>query len=299
LNLRKDTDSLPEMISLLSKLIKNQCVNPPGNEMKSIKTIKHYLEVNGIKSQIFESAPNRGNLLAIIKGKKDRPSLMFGPSHVDVAPVKSKDTWEVPPFSGIVREDFVWGRGALDMLFIVVAQVQAFIEIHKTGLQLNGDLILLLVCDEENEGKYGTEWMLNNYPEHTIPDYAVTEAGGWPIGKGTFALTIGEEKKTDLAGDESASSELVSPTDTIFVETMEKVVQKIIPNSKLIPSTMPGRTDAYFLRKMGSHVYGFALFDPATTSDELKVHDVDEKIRIETLELTKKAYYHLAEDFLT
>ena len=49
---------------------------------------------------------------------------------------------------------------------------------------------------------------------------------------------------------------------------------------------------------MGSQVYGFALFDPDTKREDLRVHDVNEKISIKTLELTERVYYHLAKEFL-
>ena len=46
---------LDETIALLQELIQNECVNPPGNEMKSIITIKNFLEKKGIECKIFES----------------------------------------------------------------------------------------------------------------------------------------------------------------------------------------------------------------------------------------------------
>ncbi|MBN2334127.1 M20/M25/M40 family metallo-hydrolase [Candidatus Bathyarchaeota archaeon] len=80
---------------------------------------------------------------------------MFGPAHVDVVPVENVDAWSEDPFSGVVKEGYVWGRGALDMLFIVAAQVQAFIALHGEGFQPKGDLILLVVSDEEAGGPTG------------------------------------------------------------------------------------------------------------------------------------------------
>ncbi|MCW4048757.1 MAG: M20/M25/M40 family metallo-hydrolase [Candidatus Bathyarchaeota archaeon] len=266
--------------------------------MNSIRTIQRFLEKQGVTSQVFESAPNRGNLVSRIRGVDEGPKLMFGPSHVDVAEVKNADDWDEPPFSGFVKEGYVWGRGALDMLFIVVAQVQAFVELHCAGFQPRGDLILLLVCDEEEKGKYGMEWMLNNYPDLVETDYAVTEAGGWPLEPGKFALTIGEEGTPDSQNTGQDSFSLTSPVKSRFVDAMEDAVKKEVPNSTLVPLTMPGRTDAGFLRRKGSQVYGFALFDPETKKSELAVHGVNERIRIKTLDLTVRVYINLARDFL-
>ncbi|MFX0173549.1 MAG: M20/M25/M40 family metallo-hydrolase [Candidatus Hodarchaeota archaeon] len=185
--------SVKESIELLSELIQNKCVNPPGNEMKSIKTIERFLEEHNVKSQIFESAPNRGNLVARIPGKNNDSKLMFGPSHVDVVPVENPDAWQVDPFSGIVKDDHIWGRGALDMLYIVVTQVQAFCKLVEEEFQPKGDLILLIVSDEEAGGTYGAEWMLKHHPDLVKTDYLVTEAGGISLVPNRIAVMIGEK----------------------------------------------------------------------------------------------------------
>ncbi|UCG02911.1 MAG: M20/M25/M40 family metallo-hydrolase [Candidatus Heimdallarchaeota archaeon] len=186
-------NSVKESIVLLSELIQNKCVNPPGNEMKSIQTIHRFLLEHDVESQIFESAPNRGNLVARIPGKEKGPRLMFGPAHVDVVPVENPNDWEVDPFSGTVKDGYVWGRGALDMLYIVVTQVQAFIKLQKENFQPKGDLTLLVVSDEEAGGIYGAEWMLKNHPEQVKTDFLVTEAGGLSIAPGKLAFMIGEK----------------------------------------------------------------------------------------------------------
>ncbi|MCK5886591.1 MAG: M20/M25/M40 family metallo-hydrolase, partial [Alcanivorax sp.] len=40
------------------------------------------------------------------------PQLLL--AHQDVVPVSSPEKWQHPPFAGVVDDDFVWGRGALD-----------------------------------------------------------------------------------------------------------------------------------------------------------------------------------------
>jgi acetylornithine deacetylase/succinyl-diaminopimelate desuccinylase-like protein len=185
--------SLKETISLLSELIQNKCINPPGNEMKSIKTIQRILREHDIESQVFESAPNRGNLVARIPGTGLGPRLMFGPAHVDVVPVENFDAWSEDPFSGVVKDGYVWGRGALDMLFIVATQVQVFVKLYEEGFQPRGDLILLVVSDEESGGTYGTGWMLKNHPKLIETDYAITEAGGISIAPGKILFISGEK----------------------------------------------------------------------------------------------------------
>jgi len=95
------------MIELLAELIRNRCVNPPGGEMRSINSIREYLQRRGVDSVVYESAPDRGNPVARIPGTGGGPGLMFGPGHVDVTPVEKPDAWEVDPFQAVLRDGYM------------------------------------------------------------------------------------------------------------------------------------------------------------------------------------------------
>jgi acetylornithine deacetylase/succinyl-diaminopimelate desuccinylase-like protein len=274
------------MIELLSELIRNRCVNPPGGEMRSINSIRGYLRRRGVDSVVYESAPGRGNLVARIPGTGGGPGLMFGPGHVDVAPVEKPDAWEVDPFSAVMRDGYMWGRGSHDMLFMVTAHVQAFADLSGSGFTPRGDLTLLVVCDEEDEGAFGTGWMLENHLEMFRTDYAVSEAGGWPREPGEVVFTYGES-----GGD-------CSPVESGFVAAMERAVRMEMPSAALAPETMPGKTDFKFLRPLGVDCYGFGLYDPDTPPSTRMVHGPNERVSLKTLELTRRVCFHLARDFL-
>ena len=184
---------LDEAKDLLIKMIQNKCINPPGGEMRNIRVISKYLESYGIAHEIFESAPERGNLFAEITGSSNGPSLMFGPSHVDVVPVENESTWTVSPFEGIEKDDCIWGRGSLDMLYFVACQSVVFARLHKEGFKPNGTLKLLIVADEEAAGTYGAKWMIENHPEKVRVDYLITEQGGEPLGDNRIAFWYGEK----------------------------------------------------------------------------------------------------------
>ena len=274
------------MIELLSELIRNRCVNPPGGEMRSINSIRRYLRRRGVDSVVYESAPGRGNLVARISGAGGGPGLMFGPGHVDVVPVEKPDAWEVDPFQAVIRDGYMWGRGSHDMLFMVTAHVQAFADLSGSGFMPRGDLTLLVVCDEEDKGGHGTGWMLDNHPETFRVDYAVSEAGGWPREPGEVVFTYGER------GGGS------SPVESSFVAAMERAVQMEVPGASLVPETMPGKTDFKFLRPLGVECYGFGLYDPDTPPSARMVHGPNERVSLKTLELTRRVCAHLAVDLL-
>jgi len=193
-----EDETLSETCNLLIELIQNKCINPPGNEMKSIKSIEKHLKKNGINCQIFESAPNRGNLIAKIQGTESQhPGLIFGPSHVDVVPVTKPDEWKVDPFAGTIKDGYIWGRGTIDMLFMVVTQIQAFVKLNKEKFKPKGDLILFIVADEECGGYYGAKWVIEKYPQELNIDkkkmFAVTESGGIAIAENKFIFINGEK----------------------------------------------------------------------------------------------------------
>jgi acetylornithine deacetylase/succinyl-diaminopimelate desuccinylase-like protein len=118
---------------------------------------------------------------------------MFGPSHVDVVPVEDVTTWTVNPWEAVEQDGFIWGRGALDMLFIVACQAAVFVGLAQEGFRPKGDLVFLAVSDEETGGQLGAKWMLDNHPDAVKADFAVTEAGGFAIAPSRYVLIVGEK----------------------------------------------------------------------------------------------------------
>lgn len=222
-------EMLDEITGLMQEMIRNKCINPPGNEMKSIRTVERFLSSYGIDSEIFESAPDRGNLLAEIKGTRDHPSFMLGPAHVDVVPVENEKDWAVPPFEGIIKDGIIWGRGSLDMLYIVACQTVVFAKLHKEGFKPKGNLKLCIVADEEASGNYGANWLVQNHPEKVKVDYLITEAGGDPVGPNRLTYVYGEKgtawTRLSFQGEEQHGSAPFKSNNAVV--KMSKAIQRI------------------------------------------------------------------------
>lgn len=222
-------EMLDEITRLMQEMIRNKCINPPGNEMKSIRTVERYLSSYGIDSEVFESDPERGNLLAEIKGTRDHPSLMLGPAHVDVVPVENEKDWVVPPFEGIIKDDCIWGRGSLDMLYIVACQTVVFAKLHKESFKPKGNLKLCIVADEEAGGNYGANWLVQNHPEKVKVDYLITEPGGDPIGPNRLSYVYGEKgtawTRLSFRGEEQHGSAPFKSSNAVV--KMSKAIQRI------------------------------------------------------------------------
>ena len=108
-------------------------------------------------------SPERANLVTRIKGTGGGPSLLLL-GHTDVV-LADPAEWDVPPFSGEVRDGEVWGRGALDMKCQVAANAVAIASLAREGFKPSGDLIFVANADEENGVGFGLEWMCEAHPD--------------------------------------------------------------------------------------------------------------------------------------
>ena len=187
-----------ETTTLLSELIKIDTTNPPGNETAAAKFLAKYLENEGLKCEIIESAPGRGNMITRIKGEGKSPSLLLL-SHLDVVPANPKE-WSVPPFSGLVKDGFVWGRGSVDCKSLVAIEAVVMKLLKREGFIPKGDVIFAATADEEIGEKdgigYGVGWLVKNYPEKIKTDYVINEGGGFSIpvdGKHVFTVQTAEK----------------------------------------------------------------------------------------------------------
>ena len=144
------TKAQSEAVQLLQELIRIDTTNPPGNELATARHIKKVLDADGIETRILDVAPGRANLFARIKGDGNkRPLILL--SHTDVV-MADAARWSIPPFSGELRDGFVYGRGALDMKGTAAVHVTLMRLLKRHNVKLKRDVILLAVADEEAGG---------------------------------------------------------------------------------------------------------------------------------------------------
>ncbi|MEM2791321.1 MAG: M20/M25/M40 family metallo-hydrolase, partial [Thermofilaceae archaeon] len=164
------------VVDLLSRLIQVDTTNPPGNETPAAKMIVEELEGKGVDYRFLESAPNRGNVVAWVESREPGPSLLLL-SHLDVVPAKPEE-WSIDPFSGAVKDGFVWGRGALDDKLSAAVMLRVFLDFAETG-KFRGKLIYAATADEEMGGRMGAGWLVGNHPDLVKADYVINEGGGF------------------------------------------------------------------------------------------------------------------------
>jgi acetylornithine deacetylase/succinyl-diaminopimelate desuccinylase-like protein len=170
-------DLQQDTTELLQRLIRCNTVNPPGAERAALEMLADDLRGAGFEIDLLGSEPQRPNLVARLRGSADGPTLCLL-SHVDTVLAKAEE-WTHDPWSGDVDDGFVWGRGALDMKSQTAAEVTAALSLAREGWRpAHGDLLVVVVADEETGGELGAIWICENHPELVRCDYLLNEGGG-------------------------------------------------------------------------------------------------------------------------
>jgi acetylornithine deacetylase/succinyl-diaminopimelate desuccinylase-like protein len=165
-----------EAVELLRELIRADTVNPPGNETRAAELLRAYLEEAGVECALYNKVPERANLVARLPGQAGGPTLMLL-SHTDTVRADPEE-WSVDPWSGELRDDQVWGRGALDMKSQVAASAVAIATLAREGFEPAGDVLFVASADEEVGEDFGLSWLCREHPDAVRADYCINEGGG-------------------------------------------------------------------------------------------------------------------------
>jgi acetylornithine deacetylase/succinyl-diaminopimelate desuccinylase-like protein len=180
---------------LLQELIRFDTTNPPGNETACIEFVRAQLEEAGCETTIYAKDPARPNLVSRLSGGSAPPLLLQG--HVDVVTTAGQD-WTHPPFEARLEDGHVWGRGALDMKAGVAMLVNAFVRAKRENVQLPGDLVLVVLSDEEAGGNLGARYVVEEQPQlFEGMRYALGEFGGFTLhlgGKRFYPIQVAEKQ---------------------------------------------------------------------------------------------------------
>ena len=240
---------IDEVADLLSELIKVNTSNPPGNETPAAKLIAEKLSEYGIEAQVIESEPNRGNVIASVESGEPGPTLLLL-SHLDVVPADPRE-WKVDPFSGVIKDGYVWGRGALDCKGAAVMELYVFLKlIHEK--KFKGKLIYASTADEEMGGAKGAGWLVENKPGLVKADYVVNEGGGYAIPVGNrcvFTIQTAEKGvywfKLKFKGEPGHGS-----IPGVGVNAIVKAAEAAKKIAELDTPIVPTEHASIFIRKM-------------------------------------------------
>jgi acetylornithine deacetylase/succinyl-diaminopimelate desuccinylase-like protein len=184
-----------EAVALLGQLIRHHTVNPPGAERPAQELLAGLLEGAGFEVTLVGRTDERPNLVARLRGRADGPVVCLL-SHIDTVLATAED-WRRDPWSGELIDGEVWGRGAIDMKSQTAAEVTAAVSLAREGWRPErGELLVVVVVDEERGGGEGAIWLTDNHPDLVRCDYLLNEGAGSLIpyrGERLYGVCVAEK----------------------------------------------------------------------------------------------------------
>ena len=228
---------------LLAQLIRIDTSNPPGNEAKIAEFLATLFRPLGFEIQIIPTpVAGKSHFLARLKGDGTKRPVLIA-AHADVVGVE-REKWSLDPFAGVIKDGYVYGRGAIDFKGGLATFARAAMMLAENKVPLHRDVIFLSEADEEG-GTYNTTWLAENHWDQMDCEFALNE-GGWVMqsdnGKVRYASVSTADKASVTllvtAKGTSTHSSMPRPDNAIF--TLAKALTRIAAydtRPKLIEST--------------------------------------------------------------
>jgi acetylornithine deacetylase/succinyl-diaminopimelate desuccinylase-like protein len=199
-----DTTALArEAQDWLVELVKINTTNPPGNEQAAAKYIAGILTKEGIPSEMLDVAPGRSALVARLRSSAvaDPSKALLLVAHMDVVGV-DRSKWTVDPFGGVIKDGYLYGRGAIDDKSMLAANLAAFIALKRGSVRLNRDVIFLATADEEEFGESSLKIVIAKYWDKLAAGFAINEGGKVILKNGKVQYTgiqVGEKVSVNVS----------------------------------------------------------------------------------------------------
>jgi acetylornithine deacetylase/succinyl-diaminopimelate desuccinylase-like protein len=165
-------------------------------ETEAAEYLGAHLERLGLTPTYLNSGDRRTSVIARIPGADQSKPALVVHGHTDVVPADPAN-WSVDPFEGVVQDDMLWGRGAVDMKDMDAMIITALDDIISSGRAPARDLIIAFFSDEENGGVYGSHQIVDDHPElFAGATEAISEVGGYSVefgGQRAYLLQTGEK----------------------------------------------------------------------------------------------------------
>lgn len=212
-----------ELVELCSQAIRVPSPNPPGDTRAIAAFVLDHLAASGLSPQVHAPKADSPNIVATIGAPNARPNIVIN-AHLDVFPA-TPEGWTDPPFSGVVKEGRIYGRGASDMKGGVASAL--FIARLLRGATLaRGRITFTFSSDEETGGRWGTAWLLQNLAD-VRGDACIIgdQLGTWAIGigeKGMFWIRVramGSPGHAAYGSSRSANAKLIKAANLVLEET--------------------------------------------------------------------------------
>ncbi|WP_238005811.1 M20/M25/M40 family metallo-hydrolase [Dactylosporangium sp. AC04546] len=185
-----------EVIELCRDLLRIDTTNTgdldtSAGERAAAEYVAEKLAEVGLQPEIQESAPGRASVVARFEGEDPSRDALLIHGHLDVVPADASE-WSVHPFSGEVKDGYLWGRGAVDMKDFDAMVLALVRQMRREGRKPPRDVVLAFVADEEAGSTYGAQFLVDRFPQYFE---GVTEAVGEV---GGFSVSVSSQQRLYL-----------------------------------------------------------------------------------------------------
>lgn len=150
-------DTVPPQVSarvldILAKSVAFRTVQGEGQVPAYAAWLRDLLVAGGFAPGDITITPmgETATLLARYPGRDAKAAPLVLASHMDVVAARRED-WQRDPFTAVVENGFVYGRGALDNKFGLSIQVATLLWLKEEGFRPRRDVLLAFTGDEETE----------------------------------------------------------------------------------------------------------------------------------------------------
>ena len=193
-----------EITNLAQELIKIPSDETAG-EKEVCEYLESYLKSLGMKVLLQKVLPNRPNIIAEVIGDEVGKSIMFN-GHVDTVPVGDIKKWSMDPYSAIIKDNKLFGRGSTDMKGAIASMIIAMKFIMNNVEKFNGKIIFTGVMAEETTG-LGTQKIVE---ENIKTDMAVvgepSDEKIYRAHKGTMWFNLSTYGKLEHSSESNSES---------------------------------------------------------------------------------------------
>ena len=200
-----------ELFELLSNLIKidSQSFSTHGNEQNCADYVYKLCEKLGLECDKFSpleldgfednpdylpgrSLENRYDVVARWRGEDNTDELMLM-AHSDTVQIGDVANWDKDPFSGVIEDGKIFGRGACDDKYAIATALFIIKLLKEKGFKPKSDLLFAAYSDEEYGGSHGAMAAVMKYPAKRIVSMDGRYGQIWHCGSGG-----GEMKYLDI-----------------------------------------------------------------------------------------------------
>ncbi|MFF1878898.1 M20/M25/M40 family metallo-hydrolase [Leifsonia sp. NPDC058230] len=195
-----DDSGLDETAVIARDLIRFDTTNygegRSNGETDAAEYVEARLTAMGLEPRMFDSDPGRTSVVARVPGRDSSKPALVVHGHLDVVPADPRN-WSVDPFGGEIKDGLLWGRGAVDMKNMDAMILTAVGDILGAGRQPERDLVVAFFADEEDGGRRGSHYLVDNHAElFAGATEAISEVGGYSIdldGQRAYLMQTGEK----------------------------------------------------------------------------------------------------------